>query len=199
MTSWIADQLEISRFAMLRNINPAGTVKGFVAASLSTATPDYFYAWVRDAALVSHVIANDYNTTLAGNSTILGLLKDYVTFSTNAQNTATVCNCLGEPKFNTDGTGFSGPWGRYELVHSCKYSRNLTKNNDNLDLRMMDLLNALLLLFSLLTVFSSKQVMQTMSLVLLSLVSKEYYFKKRVYLEYYSYFQGFGLRCKHLV
>jgi glucoamylase len=122
VSSWIAGQLEISRFTMLRNINPAGTVKGFIAASLSTANPDYFYAWTRDAALVSHVIANDYNTTLAGNSTILGLLKDYVTFSINTQNTATVCNCLGEPKFNKDGSGFSGPWGRYKLI----YLRNLS-------------------------------------------------------------------------
>ncbi|KAI8075404.1 glucoamylase glam [Gilbertella persicaria] len=112
ISSWLKGQIETSRFAMLRNINPAGTVKGFIAASLSTANPDYFYAWTRDAALVGHVIANDYNRTLAGNSTYLGLLKDYVTFSVNSQSTSTICNCLGEPKFNKDGSGYSGAWGR---------------------------------------------------------------------------------------
>jgi glucoamylase len=97
---------------MLRNINPSGAVAGFIAASLSTANPDYYYAWTRDSALTSHVIAYDYNTTLAGNSTILGVLKDYVTFSLNSQTTSTVCNCLGEPKFNPDGSSYTGAWGR---------------------------------------------------------------------------------------
>lgn len=97
---------------MLRNVNPAGAVSGFIAASLSTANPDYFYAWTRDSALVSHVIAYDYNTTLAGNSTILGILKNYVTFSLNSQSASTSCNCLGEPKFNADGSSYTGAWGR---------------------------------------------------------------------------------------
>ncbi|KAI8368461.1 glucoamylase glam [Blakeslea trispora] len=112
ITSWIASQLQISRSSMLKNINPAGAVKGFIAASLSTSNPDYFYAWTRDAALVAHVVANDYNRTMTGSATYLGLLKDYVTFSINSQNTPTACNCLGEPKFNKDGSGYSGAWGR---------------------------------------------------------------------------------------
>ncbi|KAI8365637.1 glucoamylase glam [Choanephora cucurbitarum] len=112
ITSWIDKQIDISRSAMLKNINPAGTVKGFIAASLSTSNPDYFYAWTRDAALVAHVVANDYNRTKSGDATYLGLLKDYVTFSINSQNTPTACNCLGEPKFNKDGSGYNGPWGR---------------------------------------------------------------------------------------
>jgi glucoamylase len=112
ISSWITGQTSISRYAMLRNINPAGSAVGFIAASLSTSGPDYYFSWTRDSALVSHVMAYDYNTTLSGNSTILGLLKDYVTFSINAQSTSTVCNCLGEPKFNPDGSSFTGSWGR---------------------------------------------------------------------------------------
>ncbi|KAL9542845.1 hypothetical protein MBANPS3_008407 [Mucor bainieri] len=112
ISSWIDGQTSVSRYAMLRNINPAGTVSGFIAASMSTSGPDYFYAWTRDSALTSHVVAYDYNTTLAGNSTILGLLKNYVTFSVNSQTTSTVCNCLGEPKFNKDGSSYTGAWGR---------------------------------------------------------------------------------------
>jgi glucoamylase len=112
ISSWIKKQEDISRFAMLRNINPPGSATGFIAASLSTAGPDYYYAWTRDAALTSNVIVYEYNTTLSGNKTILNVLKDYVTFSVKTQSTSTVCNCLGEPKFNPDGSGYTGAWGR---------------------------------------------------------------------------------------
>lgn len=98
---------------MFRNINPAGAAPGFIAASLSTANPDYYYSWTRDSALVSYVMAYDYNTTHTGNSTIINLLKNYVTYSINAQSTSTSCNCLGEPKFNPDGSSFTGAWGRF--------------------------------------------------------------------------------------
>lgn len=97
---------------MLKNINPPGSATGFIAASLSTAGPDYYYAWTRDSALTSHVIAYDYNTTLAGDASTLQTLKDYVTFSVKSQSVSTACNCLGEPKFNPDGSSYTGAWGR---------------------------------------------------------------------------------------
>ncbi|RCH88939.1 glycoside hydrolase 15 protein [Rhizopus azygosporus] len=112
ISSWIKNQEEISRFAMLRNINPPGSATGFIAASLSTAGPDYYYSWTRDSALTANVIAYEYNTTFTGNTTLLKYLKDYVTFSVKSQSVSTVCNCLGEPKFNADGSSFTGPWGR---------------------------------------------------------------------------------------
>ncbi|KAG2193291.1 hypothetical protein INT47_008652 [Mucor saturninus] len=112
ISTWIKTQEGISRSAMIRNINPPGAAKGFIAASLSTSGPDYYYSWTRDSALVSYVMANDYNTTLKGDTTTVGLLKDYVTYSINAQSTSTACNCLGEPKFNADGSSFTGAWGR---------------------------------------------------------------------------------------
>lgn len=62
--------------------------------------------------MTSHVLAYDYNTTLAGDSTLLSLLKNYVTFAINSQSVSTVCNCLGEPKFNPDGSSYTGAWGR---------------------------------------------------------------------------------------
>ncbi|CAO3667930.1 unnamed protein product [Rhizopus stolonifer] len=112
VSSWIKRQEEISRFAMLRNINPPGSAAGFIAASLSTSGPDYYYSWTRDSALTSNLIAYEYNTTLSGNTTILNVLKDYVKFSISSQTTSTVCNCLGEPKFNPDGSSYTGAWGR---------------------------------------------------------------------------------------
>ncbi|KAI8876733.1 glycoside hydrolase family 15 protein [Backusella circina FSU 941] len=112
ISTWSPSQHSISLYAMLRNINPPGSAAGFISASLSTSGPDYYYSWTRDSALVAHVIVNEYNTTYQGNSTLLGILKDYVTYSLNAQTTSTVCNCLGEPKFNPDGSSFTGAWGR---------------------------------------------------------------------------------------
>lgn len=102
---WIAKQETISFDTILGNINPPGTKKGFFAASLSTHRPDYFYTWTRDAALVARVLTSLQET----NDT---LLHDYVDFQMDTQKTNTRCDCLGEPKFNKDGSGFSGTWGR---------------------------------------------------------------------------------------
>ncbi|KAI7851988.1 glucoamylase precursor [Circinella umbellata] len=112
VTEWVNKQLKISWSDLLQNVNPSGTVTGFIAASLSTSNPDYFYCWTRDAAMVARVMTYMYNTTEAGDSSLESALKDYITFQINSMKTATACNCLGEPKFNTDGSGYSGPWGR---------------------------------------------------------------------------------------
>jgi glucoamylase len=59
-----------------------------------------------------HVVVNQFNTTAAKNSTIANIIKDYVTFQANTQTESTPCNCLGEPKFNPDGSAYTGAWGR---------------------------------------------------------------------------------------
>ncbi|KAF1797895.1 glycoside hydrolase family 15 protein [Mucor lusitanicus] len=102
---WVARQQATSFKTIMKNINPPGTSRGFFAASLSTYKPDYFYTWTRDAALVARVIASIPETNLT-------VLTDYVDFQISTQMTPTVCNCLGEPKFNTDGSGYTGSWGR---------------------------------------------------------------------------------------
>ncbi|ORY97458.1 glucoamylase A precursor [Syncephalastrum racemosum] len=112
ITTWAKSQKDISWKTLLTSLNPSGTAKGFIAASLSTSNPDYYYAWTRDSALVARTMVNMYNTTEAGSASVLGLLQDYVTFQINAMSTSTVCNCLGEPKFNPDGSSYTGAWGR---------------------------------------------------------------------------------------
>ncbi|KAI7861348.1 glucoamylase b [Spinellus fusiger] len=112
ITAWGSKQDGISFSTMLGNINPPGSSKGFIAASLSTAGPNYYYSWTRDSALVARAITYKYSTSYQNDPKILGLLKDYVTYQVNEQTESTVCNCLGEPKFNPDGSSFSGPWGR---------------------------------------------------------------------------------------
>lgn len=102
---WIWKQKNISFHLMLNNINPPGTKRGFFAASLSTENPDYFFTWTRDAALVARVLASIPDTHDS-------LLTDYIDFQIGTQNEHTLCECLGEPKFNADGTAYMGTWGR---------------------------------------------------------------------------------------
>ncbi|KAI9251989.1 Six-hairpin glycosidase-like protein [Helicostylum pulchrum] len=102
---WISKQDTISFQTIHQNINPHGTKRGFFAASLSTYRPDYFYTWTRDAALVARVL-----TSL--NETSDDTLMDYIQFQIDTQSADTRCGCLGEPKFNTDGSSYRGTWGR---------------------------------------------------------------------------------------
>jgi glucoamylase len=81
------------------NIAPAETLPGTVIASPSKVGPNYFYMWVRDAALVMNVVDNRQ------------LLLDYVDLELRHQ-TGPAKSGLGEPKFNVDGTAYDGDWGR---------------------------------------------------------------------------------------
>ncbi|KAJ8662534.1 hypothetical protein O0I10_001495 [Lichtheimia ornata] len=108
--SWIDGETTYSEKALLANINPEGAVKGFVAASPSTSNPDYFYCWTRDAALVMRAVVHNYNTEPSDD--LATIMQDYVGFQINSMNEDTVCDCLGEPKFNKDGSSYTGAWGR---------------------------------------------------------------------------------------
>lgn len=84
---------------MTANISPAGTLPGTVIASPSQSMPDYYYMWIRDAALTMEVVT-DRPTLL-----------NYADLSLKQQQGPAIAG-LGEPKFNVDGTDFTGPWGR---------------------------------------------------------------------------------------
>ncbi|KAN0061885.1 hypothetical protein ACQY0O_005879 [Thecaphora frezii] len=78
---------------------PAGTV----IASPSTSQPDYFYAWIRDAALTMKVVVSQPTLNRS-------LMENYAKVEKIHQQNAN--GNLGEPKFNADGSLFTGPWGR---------------------------------------------------------------------------------------
>jgi glucoamylase len=88
---------------------------GIVIASPSTVNPNYLYTWVRDSSLVFKVIADQF--TSGQDPSLRGLIDDFVNAEASLQY---VCNPsgtvntggLGEPKFNIDGTAFTGSWGR---------------------------------------------------------------------------------------
>lgn len=109
---WMAKQYDVSFEKLLANISPAGAAKGAVVASPSKQDPDYFYVWVRDAALVMDVVFKRYATeTGSMKARLEQTLKDYVEFSrSNQQSWAE--GGLGEPKFYADGRPYDQRWCR---------------------------------------------------------------------------------------
>lgn len=99
---WLDRQERISWDRLKANIHPEGTVPGVVIASPSRQDPDYFFHWVRDAALVMDVIAGGGD---------FALMDRFIRFSRGNQ-LAPALTGLGEPKFHVDGSPFDGPWGR---------------------------------------------------------------------------------------
>lgn len=114
LEKWLPLQEQISLKNLLRNISPPGTQKGVVVASPSQHNPDYWYHWVRDAALVMDFVVDQYEKTTVPEkkATFLNLAWEYVEFSKQNQQTPTPSGGPGEPKFNVDGSAFVGPWGR---------------------------------------------------------------------------------------
>lgn len=110
---WLQHQYQISRRNLLKNISPTGAADGAVIASPSSKKPNYVYHWVRDAALVMDPVLWMYKNAKEPNarSKYLKILKDYVSFARQNQNTPTQTG-LGEPKFHIDGSAFNEPWGR---------------------------------------------------------------------------------------
>lgn len=79
---------------------------GAVIASPSTAHPDYLYSWVRDAALTIKVVISQPTLDRT-------LVTNYANAEyTHQQNAARSAAGQGEPKFNVDGSLFTGAWGR---------------------------------------------------------------------------------------
>lgn len=114
--AWIASQAQQSIVRMMANIHPAGTAAGVVIASPQRDTPNYYYFWVRDAALTMSTIFDLYHYAdqLGDGPTrdqLRGLLMNYAQFSRINQLTATLGG-IGEPKYNVDGSRYAENWCR---------------------------------------------------------------------------------------
>ncbi|KDN42624.1 glycoside hydrolase family 15 protein [Tilletiaria anomala UBC 951] len=84
---------------------------GAVIASPSTDAPDYFYAWVRDSAMTMKVVIDNY--IKGTNGVTRTMIENWARAEQAHQaNAASSSSSLGEPKFNVDGSLFTGPWGR---------------------------------------------------------------------------------------
>ena len=114
LDQWLDHSKPISFQNLLANISPAGTAPGTVVASPSQNQPDYWYHWVRDAALVMQIVVDAYRDakTPEERGRYLRMILDYMDISRKNQQTPNLIGGIGEPKFEVDGSGFFGDWGR---------------------------------------------------------------------------------------
>ncbi|KAF8964433.1 glycoside hydrolase family 15 protein [Flammula alnicola] len=118
--SYVATESPIAKAGLLANIGPSGSKSsgakaGLVIASPSTTNPDYLFTWTRDSALVFKTIIDQF--TSGEDTTLRPLVDLYLTAQQALQQVSNpsgtvVTGGLAEPKFNVDGTAFTGPWGR---------------------------------------------------------------------------------------
>jgi glucoamylase len=120
LEAWIQTETQQAKKQILAQIappspggnRPAGN-KGSVTASLSINAPDYYYHWVRDAAITMDEMLNLAEREPDNRDRYYGLLKDYADFSrANQQASVGAVADQGEPKFYMNGPLFTGPWGR---------------------------------------------------------------------------------------
>jgi glucoamylase len=100
-------QEKMSYQYLQKNISPVDAHPGFIVASPSKSDPDYYYHWVRDAALVMNFIF-EYEKD---QSKKIKFFKDYVGLERIHQSKSKIAD-QGEPKFYTTTEPFQGPWGR---------------------------------------------------------------------------------------
>lgn len=110
---WLEREFAFSLDKIFAHSAVPGMPVGSVIASPSRSDPDYFFHWIRDAALTMDTLVTLRERTKdAGEKArLLNRLFAYADFSRKNQATQTMTG-LGEPKFNVDGTAFNGPWGR---------------------------------------------------------------------------------------
>jgi glucoamylase len=120
LEEWIYQQRKRSFKYLLENIAPNGShakgaAPGTVLASPSKNEPNYYYQWVRDAAITIKDVVEEYGKT--GDDQLKTIIDCYANLQGILQNTYNpsggyTTGGLGEPKFMIDGAPFTENWGR---------------------------------------------------------------------------------------
>ncbi len=111
--SAFADQKIKSENFMIQNLNIPGVRPGIIVASPSQNAPNYFFHWIRDAAITFMQVQNLYLTDAGGiRNSIQSWMTSHMSLNIGFQAIPNLMAGLGEPKFNFDGSAFQGPWGR---------------------------------------------------------------------------------------
>ncbi|KAI2479605.1 Glycoside hydrolase family 15 protein [Pyrenophora tritici-repentis] len=127
LEAWIAKEERIALDKLLANVAPGGSnvkgkgvADGTVIASPSHTAPDYWFQWVRDAAITMDTVVDVYaeDPTSSRASSLSTILDAYASLQRDIQHTSNPSgkfhdlSGLGEPKFQVDGKPFTGSWGR---------------------------------------------------------------------------------------
>jgi len=131
------------------NIQKKGIVPGVVIASPSKKDPDYFYHWVRDAAITMRCIILLYKKNKINFDYLVRLFNNYISVEQQIQNLPTISG-LGEPKVHVNVTPFNDSWGRPQNdgpalrgIVLMEYLEILFENkfrNNNLDKHILNIL-----------------------------------------------------------
>lgn len=112
----IEAQYQKSIQLLFHNLSPYDGLKGAIVASPSNGNPNYYFNWVRDAALTTESLIAVYNATTSRNtylrSSIKSFLLDFINFNVQIQKDSLLHAGLGEPRFLVDGRTDTLPWGR---------------------------------------------------------------------------------------
>lgn len=111
VSEWMEQQYSASKAKLFKNISPEGSRPGTVVASPSRRDPDYYYHWIRDAALVMMTVERLAAFESKKKEVYLKNLYQFIELTRFQQSQQTLTG-LGEVKFYVDGTPFLGPWGR---------------------------------------------------------------------------------------
>ncbi len=114
LEAWIRSQSDRSLDRVYKAISPADGALGSVMASPSRSEPNYYYHWIRDAALVMREV---WAFRKAEPKLSRQILMDFALFSRKNQTTSNWSGegdgrGVGEPKFHMDGKPFNEGWGR---------------------------------------------------------------------------------------
>jgi glucoamylase len=119
-SSYFTSESPVAKAGLLANIGPngaksSGAKAGIVIASPNTVNPDYLFSWVRDSSLVFKVIADQFSR--GEDDSLRGQIDNFFAAESALQQVSNPSGAvntggLGEPKFNIDGSAFTGPWGR---------------------------------------------------------------------------------------
>ncbi|KAI9827185.1 MAG: Glucoamylase, intracellular sporulation-specific [Thelocarpon impressellum] len=111
LDAWLSNERDFAVGRLLANAAPGGhslqgAVPGTVVASPSRRDPDYYYQWVRDAAITVATLVRLESESYSPR--IEKVLSAYASLQRDLQRASD----LGEPKFLVSGKPFTGPWGR---------------------------------------------------------------------------------------
>lgn len=109
-------QFQKSIYFLIKNVSPNDGLRGSVIAAPSRNRPEYYFHWVRDAALVVESLLNIYVDPRYNNTPLKAQIKtfllDHLLFNSKIQISSQSFKGLGEPKFLVNGLPYTGDWGR---------------------------------------------------------------------------------------
>lgn len=126
-------QFQMSLENVIKNSTMPDVYPGMVVASPSRENPNYYFDWVRDTALTMRALIDYWEMTQ--DPYMKKIILTWIESETQRQRRRALGG-LGEPKYNIDGSPYTGPWGRPQndgpalrAISMIKFARILIDQN----------------------------------------------------------------------